>query len=38
MAYNEKLADRVREALTHLPKVKEKTMFRGVTFEGFMCF
>jgi len=32
MAYNEKLADRVREALSHLPKVEEKRMFRGVTF------
>jgi hypothetical protein len=32
MAYNEKLADRLREALAHLPKVEEKKMFRGVTF------
>ncbi len=32
MAYNEKLADRLREALSHLPKVEEKKMFRGVTF------
>jgi TfoX/Sxy family transcriptional regulator of competence genes len=32
MAYNEKLADRIREALSHLPKVEEKKMFRGVTF------
>ena len=24
MAYNEKLADRIREALVHLPKVEEK--------------
>ena len=32
MPYNEKLADRIREALQHLPKVKEKKMFRGVTF------
>ncbi|MFM9839926.1 MAG: TfoX/Sxy family protein [Cyclobacteriaceae bacterium] len=39
MAYNEKLANRVREALAHLPKVKEKMMFRGVTFmvNGKMC-
>lgn len=32
MAYNEKLAERLREALAHLPKVEEKKMFRGVTF------
>ena len=32
MAYNEKLADRIREALAHLPRVEEKKMFRGVTF------
>lgn len=32
MAYNEKLADRIREALAQLPKVQEKKMFRGVTF------
>jgi hypothetical protein len=32
MPYNEKLADRIREALRHLPKVEEKKMFRGVTF------
>lgn len=39
MAYNEKLADRLREALAHLPKVEEKKMFRGVTFmvNGKMC-
>jgi len=39
MAYNEKLADRVREALAHLPEVEEKKMFRGVTFmvNGKMC-
>src|SRR5882762_1855436 len=39
MAYNEKLTDRVREALAHLPKVEEKRMFRGVTFmvNGKMC-
>jgi len=39
MAYNEKLADRIREALQHLPKVEEKKMFRGVTFmvNGKMC-
>ncbi|MCZ8214936.1 MAG: TfoX/Sxy family protein [Cyclobacteriaceae bacterium] len=32
MAYNEKLADRLREALAHLPKVEEKKMFKGVAF------
>jgi TfoX/Sxy family transcriptional regulator of competence genes len=32
MAYNEKLADRVREALADIPNVEEKKMFRGVTF------
>jgi TfoX/Sxy family transcriptional regulator of competence genes len=39
MAYNEKLADRVREALAELPDVEEKKMFRGVTFmvNGKMC-
>ena len=39
MAYNEVLADRVREALFDVPKVVEKKMFRGVTFmiDGKMC-
>jgi TfoX/Sxy family transcriptional regulator of competence genes len=39
MPYNEKLADRIREALAHLPKVEEKKMFRGLTFmvNGKMC-
>lgn len=39
MAYNEKLADKLREALAHLPKIEEKKMFRGVTFmvNGKMC-
>lgn len=32
MAYNEKLVERLREVLAHLPKVEEKKMFRGVTF------
>ena len=32
MAYNEKLTSRIRNALSHLPKVEEKRMFRGVTF------
>ncbi len=39
MAYNDKLADRIRAALAHLPDVEEKKMFRGVTFmvDGKMC-
>ena len=39
MAYNEKLADRIREALAYLPKVEEKKMFGGVAFmvNGKMC-
>ena len=39
MAYNEELADRVREALVDVPNVVEKKMFRGVTFmvNGKMC-
>lgn len=39
MPYNEKLADRVREALADLPDVEEKKMFRGVCFmvNGKMC-
>jgi TfoX/Sxy family transcriptional regulator of competence genes len=39
MAYDEKLADRVREALVNVPKVTEKKMFRGVTFtvDDKMC-
>ena len=39
MAYNEKLADRVRTALAEIPKVEEKRMFRGVAFmvNGKMC-
>jgi TfoX/Sxy family transcriptional regulator of competence genes len=39
MAYSEKLADRIRESLSHLPKVEEKKMFRGLTFmvNGKMC-
>ena len=32
MAYDEKLADRIRKALAHLPKVKEKKMFSGLAF------
>jgi hypothetical protein len=41
MAYDEKLADRIRKALTDrdLPDVEEKKMFRGICFmvNGKMC-
>ena len=39
MSYNEKLANRVREALAGVSKVEEKEMFRGITFmvKGKMC-
>jgi TfoX/Sxy family transcriptional regulator of competence genes len=39
MPFNETLANRIREALAHLPKVQEKFMFRGVCFmvNGKMC-
>ena len=39
MAYDEKLADRIREALTGLPRVEEKKMMGGLTFmvNGKMC-
>jgi hypothetical protein len=39
MAYSEKLAERVRMALAHIPAVEEKKMFRGITFmvNGKMC-
>jgi len=39
MAYNEKLAQRVREMLADVPNVEEKKMFRGITFmvNGKMC-
>jgi len=39
MAYSEKLANRVREALASMPDVEEKKMFSGVTFmvNGKMC-
>lgn len=39
MAYNEKIADRIRESLVSLPKVEEKIMFGGVCFmvDGKMC-
>ena len=32
MAYNEKLADRIRERLAELPTVEEKAMMGGLTF------
>jgi TfoX/Sxy family transcriptional regulator of competence genes len=39
MAYNEKLADRIRKALSHLPNVKEKKMFGSLAFmiDNKMC-
>lgn len=41
MAYNTKLADRIREHLAKLPQLttEEKEMFRGITFmvNGKMC-
>ena len=39
MTYNERLAERVRMALAHLPDVEEKRMFSGVSFmvNGKMC-
>lgn len=39
MAYNEKLADRIRERLVGLSKVEEKKMMGGLTFmyNGKMC-
>lgn len=39
MAYNEKINDRIREAISHLPKVEEKHMFGGTCFmlNGKMC-
>ena len=39
MAYNEKLADRIRTLLQHLKKVEEKEMMGGLTFmvNGKMC-
>ena len=32
MAYNEKLADRIREAIVGFGKIEEKKMFRGMCF------
>jgi TfoX/Sxy family transcriptional regulator of competence genes len=39
MAYNEKLADRIREAIADRGEIEEKKMFRGVCFmlNGKMC-
>ncbi|MGH2574920.1 MAG: TfoX/Sxy family protein [Ignavibacteria bacterium] len=39
MAYNEKLADRIRERLADLPNIEEKQMMGGLTFmvNGKMC-
>lgn len=39
MAYNEKLSNRIREALVHLKNVEEKYMFGGVCYmlNGKMC-
>ena len=39
MAYNEKLANRIRERLVELPIIEEKEMMGGLTFmvNGKMC-
>jgi TfoX/Sxy family transcriptional regulator of competence genes len=39
MAYDQKLADRIRERLVDLPEVEEKEMMGGLTFmvNGKMC-
>ena len=39
MAYNEKLADKIRERLVDLPNIEEKEMMGGLTFmyNGKMC-
>ena len=39
MAYNENLADRIRESLSEIPKMEEKEMMGGLTFmvNGKMC-
>jgi TfoX/Sxy family transcriptional regulator of competence genes len=39
MAYNEKLAKRIREKLADLPNIEEKAMMGGLTFmyNGKMC-
>lgn len=39
MAYNEELADRIRQALAHLSSVREQKMFGGLFFmvNGHLC-
>jgi TfoX/Sxy family transcriptional regulator of competence genes len=39
MAYNEKLSDRIREALIDVPLIEEKRMFGGACYmvDGKMC-
>jgi TfoX/Sxy family transcriptional regulator of competence genes len=39
MAFDEKLNDRIREALSDVPKVEEKRMFGGICYmvNGKMC-
>src|SRR5438309_372594 len=39
MAYDEKLNDRIRESIAHLPNIEEKHMFGGTCFmvNGKMC-
>ena len=39
MAYNEKLTERVRTALSDIPSIEEKRMFSSITFMvyGKMC-
>lgn len=39
MAYNKKLADRLRQSLAHMADVKEQKMFGGLAFmvNGKMC-
>lgn len=39
MAYSEKLAGKIRQALAHLPEVEEKKMFGGLAFMvgGKLC-
>ncbi|MEO6490100.1 MAG: TfoX/Sxy family protein [Ferruginibacter sp.] len=32
MAFNEKIANRIRQALADVPNVEEKRMFRGIAF------
>ena len=39
MPYSDKLADRIRERISHLPKIEEKEMMGGLSFmvNGKMC-